>query len=164
MNLVLHFSILFFSSFRFQQSNDQTVEILKDELNCSYNGGGDAYLLQSVAIHFNHTVCNMWCPLEWWICVNVRNAMCDQNAFFRFDNFKCVFLETRGSKNYGWTERPRIGILLSQSYRLYLRICPYSLNMSVHLWDRLDMSAHILDIICPHFRANMSALRLHSTY
>ena len=29
---------------------------MKDELNCSYNGGGDAYLLQSVAIHFNHTV------------------------------------------------------------------------------------------------------------
>ena len=29
---------------------------MKDELNCSYNGRGDAYLLQSVAIHFNHTV------------------------------------------------------------------------------------------------------------
>ena len=29
---------------------------LKDELNCSYNGGGDAYILQSVAIHFKHTV------------------------------------------------------------------------------------------------------------
>ena len=29
---------------------------MKDELNCSPNGGGDAYLLQSVAIHFNHTV------------------------------------------------------------------------------------------------------------
>ena len=29
---------------------------MKDELNCSYIGGGDAYLLQSVAIHFNHTV------------------------------------------------------------------------------------------------------------
>ena len=29
---------------------------MKDELNFSYNGGGDAYLLQSVAIHFNHTV------------------------------------------------------------------------------------------------------------
>ena len=29
---------------------------MKDELNCSYNGGGDSYLLQSVSIHFNHTV------------------------------------------------------------------------------------------------------------
>ena len=29
---------------------------MKDELNCSDNGGGDAYLLKSVAIHFNHTV------------------------------------------------------------------------------------------------------------
>ena len=26
---------------------------MKDELNCSYDGGGVAYLLQSVAIHFN---------------------------------------------------------------------------------------------------------------
>ena len=26
---------------------------MKDELNYSYNGGGVAYLLQSVAIHFN---------------------------------------------------------------------------------------------------------------
>ena len=30
---------------------------LKDELNCSYNVGGDAYRLQSIAIHFKHTVC-----------------------------------------------------------------------------------------------------------
>ena len=29
---------------------------MKDDLNCSHNGGGDAYLLQSIAIHFNHTV------------------------------------------------------------------------------------------------------------
>ena len=29
---------------------------MKDDINCSYNDGGDAYLLQSVAIHFNHTV------------------------------------------------------------------------------------------------------------
>ena len=29
---------------------------MKDELNFSHNDGGDAYLLQSVAIHFNHTV------------------------------------------------------------------------------------------------------------
>ena len=29
---------------------------VKDELNCSHVGGGYAYLLQSVAIHFNHTV------------------------------------------------------------------------------------------------------------
>ena len=29
---------------------------MKDELNCSYNGGGVAYLLQIVAIHINHTV------------------------------------------------------------------------------------------------------------
>ena len=29
---------------------------MKDELNYPHNGGGDAYLLQSVAIHFNHTV------------------------------------------------------------------------------------------------------------
>ena len=29
---------------------------MKDEINCSYNGGGGAYPLQSVAIHFNHTV------------------------------------------------------------------------------------------------------------
>ena len=29
---------------------------MKDELNCPHNGGGDAYLLQSGAIHFNHTV------------------------------------------------------------------------------------------------------------
>ena len=29
---------------------------MKDEINFSYNGGGDAYPLQSVAIHFNHTV------------------------------------------------------------------------------------------------------------
>ena len=29
---------------------------MKDELNFSYNGGEDAYLLQSLAINFNHTV------------------------------------------------------------------------------------------------------------
>ena len=29
---------------------------MKDYINCSYNGGGDAYLLQIVAIPFNHTV------------------------------------------------------------------------------------------------------------
>ena len=29
---------------------------MKDELNCSHNGGGVVYLLQSVAIHFNLTV------------------------------------------------------------------------------------------------------------
>ena len=29
---------------------------MKDETNCYYIGGGDVYLLQSVAIHFNHTV------------------------------------------------------------------------------------------------------------
>ena len=29
---------------------------MKYEINCFYNGGGDAYLLQSAAIHFNHTV------------------------------------------------------------------------------------------------------------
>ena len=28
---------------------------MKDELNCSHNGGGVVYLLQSVAIHFNLT-------------------------------------------------------------------------------------------------------------
>ena len=28
----------------------------ENKLNLSYNGGGDAYVLQSVAIHFNHTV------------------------------------------------------------------------------------------------------------
>ena len=26
---------------------------MKDEINCSCTGGGDAYLLQSVAIHFS---------------------------------------------------------------------------------------------------------------
>ena len=31
---------------------------MKDELNCSHNGGGVVYLLQSVAIHFNLTVQN----------------------------------------------------------------------------------------------------------
>ena len=35
---------------------------MKDELNCSYNGGGDAYLLQSVAIHFSHTVLKTQMP------------------------------------------------------------------------------------------------------
>ena len=29
---------------------------MKDELNLSYNDGGDKYLLQSVAIYFNYTV------------------------------------------------------------------------------------------------------------
>ena len=29
---------------------------MKDEINCSYNGGGVVYLLQSGAIHFNLTV------------------------------------------------------------------------------------------------------------
>ena len=29
---------------------------MKDELNCSYNAGGDADLLQKLAINFNHTV------------------------------------------------------------------------------------------------------------
>ena len=29
---------------------------MKDEINCSYIGGGYTYILQSVAIHFNHTV------------------------------------------------------------------------------------------------------------
>ena len=28
---------------------------MKDEINCFYYGGGIAYLLQSVAIHFNLT-------------------------------------------------------------------------------------------------------------
>ena len=30
---------------------------MQDELNCSHNGGVVVYLLQSVAIHFNHTQC-----------------------------------------------------------------------------------------------------------
>ena len=30
---------------------------MKYQINCSYNGGGDAYILQRVDIHFNHTVC-----------------------------------------------------------------------------------------------------------
>ena len=29
---------------------------MKDEPNCSYDDGRDAYILQSVAINFNHTV------------------------------------------------------------------------------------------------------------
>ena len=29
---------------------------MKDEINCFHNGGGVAYLLQIVAIHFNLTV------------------------------------------------------------------------------------------------------------
>ena len=29
---------------------------MKDELNFSHNGGEDTYLLQSLAINFNHTV------------------------------------------------------------------------------------------------------------
>ena len=29
---------------------------MKDDINCHYNGGGDTYLLQSLAIHFNLTV------------------------------------------------------------------------------------------------------------
>ena len=29
---------------------------MEDGLNCLHNGGVDAYLLQSVAIHFNHIV------------------------------------------------------------------------------------------------------------
>ena len=33
---------------------------MKDDLNCSHNGGTDAYLLQSVYIHFNHTVKFKW--------------------------------------------------------------------------------------------------------
>ena len=40
-----------------QISTDQLLKCinLKDELNCSYNGGGVAYLLQSIAILFNLT-------------------------------------------------------------------------------------------------------------
>ena len=29
---------------------------MKYEINCSYNDGEDAYILLSVAIHFNHTL------------------------------------------------------------------------------------------------------------
>ena len=29
---------------------------MKDDLNCLHNGGGDVYILQIIAIHFNHTV------------------------------------------------------------------------------------------------------------
>ena len=36
---------------------------MKDELNCSYNGGGLEYLLQSVAIHFNITVITTFATL-----------------------------------------------------------------------------------------------------
>ena len=32
---------------------------MKDELNCSHNGGGVAYLLPSVAINLNPTVLSM---------------------------------------------------------------------------------------------------------
>ena len=38
---------------------------MKDELNCSYIGEGDAYLLQSVAIHFNHTVGVTKATIKW---------------------------------------------------------------------------------------------------
>ena len=34
---------------------------MKDQLNCSYNGGGIVYLLKSVAIYFNLTV-RVICP------------------------------------------------------------------------------------------------------
>ena len=40
---------------------------MKEDLNWSYNGGGDAYLLQSVAIHFNHTVHTIEWDRRWYI-------------------------------------------------------------------------------------------------
>ena len=36
---------------------------MKYELNFLNNDGGDAYLLQSVAIHFNQTVFRLWSNL-----------------------------------------------------------------------------------------------------
>ena len=56
MNIVLNcFNSLFLI---FQISTPQRLKCInmKDELNFAYNGGGVAYLLQSVAIHFNLTV------------------------------------------------------------------------------------------------------------
>ena len=49
-------------------------------------------------------------------------------------------------------------------YHLYLRKWPYYLNISVHFWDRLDMSARILDVKYLYFWSKMSALFLHLTY
>ena len=33
---------------------------MKDDINCFYNGTGVVYLLQSVDIHLNLTVYNVW--------------------------------------------------------------------------------------------------------
>ena len=45
---------------------------MKDELNCSHNDRGVAYLLQSVAIHFNHTVFDTDIPGGIYACYTVR--------------------------------------------------------------------------------------------
>ena len=51
---------------------------MKDELNCSYNGGGVVYLLQSVAIHFNLTVrdntLRFGCQNNTWILYYERRS------------------------------------------------------------------------------------------
>ena len=57
VNIVLHF-IIFFIIFQICTVQWLNCPDTKNELNWCNNGGGYLYLLQSVAIHFNHTLLN----------------------------------------------------------------------------------------------------------
>ena len=58
---------------------------MKNELNLSYNGGGDAYLLRSVAVHFNHTVGSVRANLShFWRA----------NNLVKFQEFQKILLKT----------------------------------------------------------------------
>ena len=55
---------------------------MKVELNCSHNCGGDAQLLQIVAIHLNQTVCKI--PGENWLKIgySVRGTRLNHPFFY----------------------------------------------------------------------------------
>ena len=80
---------------------------MEDEPNCSCNGGGVAYLLQSVATHFIHTV-----RVEIYVRINNINRL-----FTALYNISCLYTATC-SKLTGF-------LLLAARSRVYIRV-PYS--------------------------------------
>ena len=74
-------------------------ENMKDELNCYYNGGVDAYLLQSVAMHFNHTVYIENFPIIFSFRTSVIFCI-PMTLVIPYWNLKLFSLQLSSDKNY----------------------------------------------------------------
>ena len=72
---------------------------MKDELNCYYNGGVDAYLLQSVAMHFNHTVYTENFPIIFSFRISVIFCI-PMTLVIPYWNLKLFSLQLSSDKNY----------------------------------------------------------------